>query len=95
MGNFFVKLLFQQSNNNNEEILIDNNIIETVSDSSVENENTQGESETPELPLLDKSKQEVKSFFCNNKSTIESNIPTNVGPRRAITTAVIVSFSEW
>lgn len=67
MGNFFVKLLFQQSNNNNEEILIDNNIIETVSDSSVENENTQGESETPELPLLDKSKQEVKSFFCNNK----------------------------
>ena len=67
MGNFFVKFLFQQTNNNNDETLIDNNIIEVVSDSSDEDENTQCECETSELPLLDESKQEIKPFFCKNK----------------------------
>ena len=66
MGNFFVKFLFQQTNNNNDETLIDNNIIEVVSDSSDEDENTQCECETSELPLLDESKQEIKPFFCKN-----------------------------
>ena len=66
MGNFFVKFLFQRTNNNNDETLIDNNIIEVVSDSSDEDENTQCECETSELPLLDESKQEIKPFFCKN-----------------------------
>ena len=55
------------TNNENDETLIDNNIIEVVSDSSDEDENTQCECETSELPLLDESKQKIKPFFCKHK----------------------------